>query len=132
MKEKPYKMLIVDDSEMIREKISDLFGHICELHTASNEEEAIIMFRALLPDLVTMDMTMKGSSANEDTTGINCIKFMKQHYPKARIAVVSALKDRSTNLAAMQAGAIAFVNKPFTSEKLIDLVNVMLKDIKNG
>ncbi|MCU0951671.1 MAG: response regulator [Burkholderiaceae bacterium] len=113
------KLLIVDDSSLIRNRIARLLGagllpasEIAGM--ARNGVEAVRAFREHRPALVTMDLTMP------EMDGIACIKALVAIDPDVRILVVSALSDKATALQALKMGAQGFLYKPFTDDQLAD------------
>ena len=121
------KLLVVDDSSVIRNRISQLSRHpdlpTLELvGTAKDGNEALAMARKHEPDVITMDLTMP----NMD--GVTCIRGLVNLSPDTRILVVSALGDRKTALQAMTNGAHGFLHKPFTSEELVEGLKELLRD----
>lgn len=110
-----YKLMIVDDSNIIRNRIErslrDL--NIEVVATADNGEVAIQLFKEHHPDLITMDLTMP------KVDGLECIQQIKALSADVSILVVSALSDRKTGLKALQYGARGFICKPFTEEQLV-------------
>lgn len=113
------KLLIVDDSSVIRSRIARVSGdsNLTDLNIiglAKNGQEAIRICKVILPDLVTMDLTMP------EMDGVSCIKHLLAHYPKLNILVISALSDRTTAIQALKLGARGFLNKPFNDRQLID------------
>lgn len=122
------RLMIVDDSNMIRTRISRVvqtagfreLGRIGIVALAKDGVDAVRMFTATRPDIVTMDLTMP----NMD--GLACIKQLIALSPGVSILVVSALDDKSTAIAAIKAGARGFVAKPFTDEELqLALIDLM-------
>jgi two-component system chemotaxis response regulator CheY len=111
---RPYKLMIVDDSNIMRRRIerSQQFEELELVGTASNGLEAIEMFRKMDPDVVTMDLTMP------QMDGIECIENIVRLKPAVRILVISALADKATAVEAMEKGANGFLNKPFTDRQL--------------
>ncbi|MFD1245622.1 response regulator [Paralysiella testudinis] len=109
-----FKLMIVDDSNIIRNRIERCLQEqpIDVVATATNGEEAIELFKKHQPDLVTMDLTMP------KVDGLECIKAIRAINAGANILVVSALSDRVTGLKAIQYGARGFICKPFTDEQL--------------
>ncbi|HOT78301.1 MAG TPA: response regulator, partial [Candidatus Wallbacteria bacterium] len=86
MGERAEKILIVDDAQFMRYTIKKIlakfgFDNIVE---AENVENALKLYQAETPDLVTMDITMPGES------GIEGLKQIKQINPQARVIMVSA------------------------------------------
>jgi two-component system chemotaxis response regulator CheY len=113
------KLLIVDDSSVIRSRIARVSGNstLPELNIiglAKNGQEALRICKVTLPDLVTMDLTMP------EMDGVSCIKELITKYPKINILVISALSDKATAIQALKLGARGFINKPFTDKQLID------------
>lgn len=119
------KLLIVDDSSVIRNHISRLMvdpklSNLTIVGVAGDGEKALVAAKAFRPDVITMDLTMP----NMD--GEACIEQISQFLPEARILVISALSDKATAIRALTKGAHGFLQKPFSDESLIDsLVEIM-------
>ena len=113
-----FKLLIVDDSNIMRRRIerSQQFDALEVVGTASNGLEALELFRATQPDIVTMDITMP------QMDGIECIEKLVALRPAVRILVISALADKATAVEAMEKGANGFLNKPFTDRQLNEAI----------
>lgn len=117
------KMLVVDDSEIIRNQIRQCFqNEFSNVHLARNGRDAIEKVTIVNPDVITMDLTMP------EMDGIKCINEMMRINPKLRILVISALSDNSTCLKALKIGAQGFLDKPFTKEELKSAIEIMLED----
>lgn len=101
------RVLVVDDSGFMRKRI------ISELkaqgHTIAGEaksgSEAVEMYRALRPDLVTMDITMR------DMDGISAAKEILGEDPDAKILFLTILREDKYKEEAEKLGAIGFFNK---------------------
>jgi two-component system chemotaxis response regulator CheY len=111
------RLLIVDDSNMIRTRISRVvqsggLKNVAVVGLAKNGLEAMRIAKVARPNVVTMDLTMP------EMDGIECITALLKFDPKINILVVSALSDKSTAIAALKLGARGFVAKPFTDEEL--------------
>ncbi len=111
------RLLIVDDSNMIRTRISRVVQNgglkgVVLAGLAKNGREALRLARATRPEVVTMDLTMP------EMDGIECIQEMLKFDPSINILVVSALSDKSTAIEALKLGARGFVAKPFSDEEL--------------
>lgn len=112
------KLLIVDDSAIIRSRIARILSDsrlksIDVVGMAQNGMEAISLFLQNTPDIVTMDITMPKMD------GVDCTEKMISLYPECNILVISALSDKATALKALKKGARGFLYKPFTDEELI-------------
>ncbi len=121
------RLLIVDDSNMIRTRISRIvgsgkLGHIAIVGLARNGVEAVRIAKAAKPDVVTMDLTMP------EMDGLPCIEAIMKILPQINILVVSALSDKATAIQALKLGARGFVSKPFSDDELqLALLDVMEK-----
>jgi two-component system chemotaxis response regulator CheY len=113
---RPLKLLIVDDSNVIRRRIErcQQIDRLEVVGLANNGVAAIEEFRRTDPDVVTMDITMP------QMDGIECVERLVQMKPNVLILVVSALADKATAVEAMEKGANGFLNKPFTDRQLND------------
>ena len=112
---KEIKLMIVDDSRTMRNtiaNISKMIPGLVVVGEASNGADALAAFKALKPDLITMDLTMPRLN------GVDTIGHLCEIDPKARILVVSSLNDLSTALRAIEAGAQGFLHKPFSPDEL--------------
>ena len=109
------KLLIVDDSNVIRSRIENAYmhsGNIEVVGKAANGVQAVSLLKGLTPEIVTMDLTMPSMD------GIECIEKLIEEDPKVKILVVSALTDKATGIRALTKGAHGFLSKPFTDEEL--------------
>jgi len=120
---KSFKLMIVDDSNIMRRRIerSQQFEELELVGTACNGLEAIEMFRKMDPDVVTMDLTMP------QMDGIECIENIVKLKPAVRILVISALADKATAVEAMEKGANGFLNKPFTDRQLNEAIAELIR-----
>jgi two-component system chemotaxis response regulator CheY len=113
------KLLIVDDSNIIRKRIARITNDprlesLLVIGMAGNGQAALSIFALAQPDLVTMDLTMP------EMDGVECTEAMVRLNPEVRILVVSALSDKATALKAIKKGAKGFLYKPFTDEQLVE------------
>lgn len=108
------KMLIVDDSLIVRRKIEREISlpEINEIYTARDGQEAVDLFKNHHPDIVTMDLTMPKMDGTE------CVKQLVSIDPNVIILVISALSDKATAIKAIKYGAYGFLCKPFTEQEL--------------
>ncbi len=112
------RILIVDDSAMMRKMIAKILepaGHII-VGEAKNGMEAVELYKALKPDLVTMDITMR------DMDGFAAAQEIMRHDDAAQIIFLSNLDEERYGQDAQRLGAIGYVNK-HRSRELIDIIN---------
>ena len=108
------RMMIVDDSNVMRRRIersqqNDLLEVV---GTAVNGLDAVTKFKQLMPDVMTLDLTMP------EMDGIECVEHIIKIKPDVLILVVSALADKATAVEAIEKVANGFLCKPFTDDQL--------------
>ena len=113
------KILIVDDDVTITELMKALVkmeGH--EPSAVNDSMHAMEVAQSFKPDLITLDLMMPG------LTGFELCELMKNDPKFARvpIVIVSARDDTESKEKAMQAGANAYITKPFGMEELIGTI----------
>lgn len=117
------KILVVDDSGMSRRslrKILETAGH--QVIEAQDGIAALELFFIDKPDIVLLDLTMGG------LYGVDVLKKMLEMNTGARVIVASADIQSSTREMVQEAGALAFINKPFSVDQVLNAVNLALKE----
>ncbi len=104
------RVLIVDDSRLIREVLSRTLGHdgdIVVVGTADDPIDAREKIKALNPDVVTLDIEMPNMN------GLDFLDRLMRLHPLP-VVMVSTLttKGASETLLALELGAVDFVAKP--------------------
>ena len=114
--------MIVDDSSIMRRAIGKYLSVLgLELAgTASNGQEAVTLFQKVVPDLVTLDITMP------EMDGLTCLEKILRIEPRTKVIVISALSDPQTGLRALKLGAKSFLPKPFTETQLVEEIKRIL------
>ncbi len=117
------RILVVDDAAFIRKMIREILTPLGYeiVGEADNGEKAVELYRKLKPDLVTMDITMKGLS------GLDAAKIIKREDPNARIIMVTAMGQEDYVKEAIKIGVKDFVVKPFSKERFIEAVEKALR-----
>ncbi|HEU4597902.1 MAG TPA: hybrid sensor histidine kinase/response regulator, partial [Pyrinomonadaceae bacterium] len=111
------RMLVVDDEPSVRELLRELLeaeGHAVEL--ASNAFEALSMFRASKFDVIFTDIGMPGMSGWELA---RAVRSMDAEIP---LAVITGWGDEVGSERQKDAGVDCVVTKPFTAERIVELV----------
>lgn len=108
------RVLIVDDAVIMRMRIRDIAREAgWEIAgEASNGEEALVRFRELAPDLVTLDIVMPKMD------GVATLKQIRQEFPDARVVMVSAVDQKEKLTECIKLGAVDFIVKPFDKIRL--------------
>jgi len=116
------RVLVVDDAAFMRKLVTDALtrgGHEV-VGEAGNGVEAVSCFRALKPDVVTLDITMP------EKDGLAALHDIMSLDPGARVIMCSALGQESKVLESIKIGAKDFVIKPFQPERVIGAVEQAL------
>lgn len=119
------RILIVEDQADIRRLIRWVLedsGH--RLHEAANGALALQIVQAMRPDLMLVDVVMPG-----EISGLDLCRQIKQDptLTDIRVIVLSASAAPHERHAALDAGADAFLAKPFSPGRLRDLVEEQLQ-----
>ncbi|MGE7624140.1 response regulator [Viridibacillus sp. NPDC096237] len=112
------KVLVVDDTMFMRHAIKTMLADSTYevVGEAINGKEAIEKYRELLPDVVTMDVTMPVM------TGLDATKVIIDEFPDAKIIIISALGQQKMILQALSMGAKDFITKPFDQQRLMSTI----------
>jgi two-component system, chemotaxis family, chemotaxis protein CheY len=110
----PNRVLVVDDSLLMRKMISDcLIANGWEIAgEAADGRDAVEKYRRLRPDAVTLDIVMPGAD------GMYALQHILGMDRDAKIVVVSALNQTKTISEAIRKGAQDFIAKPFFPDQL--------------
>jgi two-component system, chemotaxis family, chemotaxis protein CheY len=121
------KILIVDDSALSRRtlrRILESAGY--EVVEADDGMTALEVYFLEKPRLVLLDLVMKGMY------GLDVLKKLREMDPNVSVVVASADIQSSTRTMVDEAGAIAFINKPFVSEQVVAAVEAALGEGVTG
>jgi two-component system chemotaxis response regulator CheB len=127
---KKIKVLIVDDSAVIRESLARIFNADPEIEvigSVSNPYMAVKKIKTQLPDVISLDIEMPGMD------GLTFLrKIMAQH--PIPVMIVSSLTEKGSAIAvqALQMGAVQVVVKPkvHTAELLKESAVILCDAIK--
>ena len=115
------KILVVDDSALSRRtmrRILETAGHA--VVEADEGMAALETYFLEKPDLVLLDLVMKGMY------GLDVLANLREMDAGARVIVASADIQSSTRTMVEEAGAHAFINKPFIAEQVLAAVSAAL------
>jgi two-component system chemotaxis response regulator CheB len=108
---KKIRVLVVDDSVVIRRLLSDILSQDPEIElagTAPNGRIALAKLPQLNPDIVTLDIEMP------ELDGLGTLPELRKAYPKLPVIMFSTLTERGAlaTLDALALGATDYVTKP--------------------
>jgi two-component system chemotaxis response regulator CheB len=105
------KVLVVDDSALMRKIISDMINSQTDMKvvdTARNGEDLLSKFQKLQPDVITLDVEMPVMG------GIQALQELKSRNIDIPVIVLSSVssKDACSTMECLEAGAFDFISKP--------------------
>ena len=115
------RLMVVDDSRFMRLRLSRMLeaqGH--EVVLVDDGRHATTAYTTHQPDAVLMDVVMPGLD------GLSALRALRQLDPSARVLMVSTMAQRHIVDQALEAGAVAFVIKPVSTERLLDAIEQAL------
>ena len=115
-------ILICDDEPSLRELMRVSLDGGYSFAEAGDTAEALELADRIRPDLVLLDVMMPGGS------GLAVIEQLRRHPQLCRtpVVVVSAFATDTDRLAATDAGADAFLGKPFDPDELVAVIEELL------
>lgn len=117
------KILVVDDECDICDFVSNFFqerGY--QVFTAASGEDAIALAKKETPELVLLDIKMKGMD------GIAALKHLRSINKTMKIIMVTALEDQDRMDEAGRLGACDYITKPLMLDYLEHAVEKNLKE----
>ena len=115
------QVMLVDDHEMMRQglrAILELENDIQVIGEAGSGETLLHQVQnGIVPDIVIMDVQMKGMS------GVEATKRLKHYLPKIQVIGLSALEEDHAALAMHRAGAYSYVVKSAAAIELVRIVH---------
>jgi DNA-binding response OmpR family regulator len=122
------KILVIDDEPQITE-IIDAFlsnaGH--DVHVSNVAGEGLKKAQEIKPDVILLDIMMP------EKDGYSICNDLKNDKQTAKIPVVFLTgKDRNDDMGkSFQVGGDMFIKKPFSCERLLEIVNIILLSTKH-
>lgn len=111
-----YTILIIDDDKSIRYSLRRIFERDYNVLTASNGEEGLRIFSQNPIDIIIMDIKMP------ERSGIEVLREIKEIDQKSLVILMTAYGTTETAIEAMKYGAFDYILKPFTIQRLKELI----------
>jgi two-component system chemotaxis response regulator CheB len=123
------RVVVVDDSAYVRKVVREILSRspfIEVVGTARDGLEALELVERLNPDVVTCDLIMP------ELDGVGFVREQMARRPVSIIIMSIANENAETVLAALDAGAIDFVQKPtaLASEKIFEVSAELIAKVK--
>jgi len=110
-----YKILVIEDNPDICDYLAEQLGHYFHVHTASNGRDGLAQAIELAPDLVVCDVMLPEMNGFDITRRIRA-EFQTCHIP---VVLLTALSSGEHQLQGIDAGADAYIPKPFSTRFLL-------------
>ncbi len=108
------KVLIVDDSKVLRMKLKDIFESLSyEVVEAINGLDAVEKYKENMPEIVTMDIEMP------ELNGIESVKKIKEIDPDVKVIWMSTVVNQQVTHEAKALCKSIYVTKPANKDTII-------------
>lgn len=114
--ETPASIVVIDDHPLFRRGVADLIAMSPRLEivgAASSGDEGVELVNRLRPDLVLLDLNMKGMS------GIETLKAIKALDSDSRVVMLTVSDSEDDVVAALRAGADGYLLKDMEPEEIL-------------
>lgn len=118
-------VLIVDDHPIVREGLAAIIERrpdMTVIAQAGNGREALVMYRALQPDVTLMDLRLP------EMDGVTAIAEIRKEFPSARVLVLTTYDGDEDIHRALRAGAMGYLLKDAPREQLIEAIRSVRDD----
>jgi two-component system nitrate/nitrite response regulator NarL len=115
------RLVIIDDHPIFREGVVSILGSEADLEVVGqgiNTEDALSLTRDLLPDVILLDVNMPGG-------GLNAAETIATSFPVVKIIMLTGSADEDDVLAALKAGAHAYVLKGVAARELNGILHTV-------
>ncbi len=119
-----YSVLTIDDHPLFRKGVSDLIDMDDRLHLvgeATNGQEGLAQAKRLNPDLILLDINMKGMS------GLETLQAIKQEDVDSMILMLTVSDNEDDVLTALRNGADGYLLKDMEPEDILESINKALQ-----
>lgn len=119
------RIVVIDDHPLMRYGLSMRISaqpgwEVCG--EAATEDEGFALILETCPDLVLVDISLKSGN------GIELIKRIRSRNGCVKFLAISAYKESLYAERALRAGALGYLNKQETNEKLIEAMRTVLRN----
>jgi len=123
-KKRKTRILIVDDHPIVREHLGQLIQQQQDLAMCGEADDLVsgmAAVRKLRPDMVIMDISLKGAY------GMDLIKEIKEDFPKLPVLVLSMHDELLFAERALRAGAKGYITKQEATHSILEAIRQVLR-----
>ena len=118
-------ILVIDDNPDIRFLICNILKEQnFNVRSAANYDQAVLEINKKIPDLAIIDIKLDKT----DKDGIDLLKLINKKNKLTPIIMISGHATVAIAVEAIRLGAYEFIEKPFSTEKIINYVNRALEN----
>jgi len=110
---KPNVLLVEDDAAMARLIQGNLKDESIDIYHAKDGHDALAYLDAQLPQVVLLDLNLP------DMDGLDILKHITEQQIPASVIIITAHGSVDVAVKSMKAGAFDFLEKPFSSDRLM-------------
>jgi two-component system chemotaxis response regulator CheB len=123
------RVLVVDDSAYVRKMMTQMLTRspfVDVVGTARDGKEALEMASALTPDVITCDLNMP------EMDGVSFVRHQMEKRPVPIVIISVASPSGEQVLAALEAGAVDFLQKPtaLATDRLLEVADELVAKVK--
>jgi FixJ family two-component response regulator len=113
---------VVDDDESLRRSLGNLFRSVgFTVETFASADEFLRSAQRANTSCLVLDLRMNGMS------GFDLLRHLAAGEPRIPVVILTAHGDEETRRRSLEAGAIAFLDKPFHAHALLEAVRGALR-----
>ena len=113
------EILVIDDNPDLRFIVCNILkDKSFSVRSAANYDQAVLEIKKKLPDLIILDIKLDKA----DKDGIDILKLVMQINKSLPVIMISGHATMQLAIDAIKLGAYEFVEKPFSSEKILNYV----------
>ncbi len=121
----PIKVIIVDDHRMVREGLRSMLREqprIDIVGEADNESDAIRVIQETQPEVVLLDIRLRGAS------GLDACRNIHQRFPDVSVIFLTVYEDQQYIFEALRAGARGYILKKIGDDDLVKVI----EEVRSG
>src|ERR1035438_9910939 len=119
---RPIRLLLVDDHPIVRKGIGSCLArheHLVIVGEAADGLEAVAKAKALLPDIVLLDIDMPHMS------GVAVTEVLRKDLPQVKVLILSMHQRSEYLVRILESGARGYVLKEASSEELVKAIEAV-------